>query len=277
MRWTDRTESFVAGSDVRTCVPTRERLRAEAQAPAAKRARRVTESPRRVTESPQPRLPGPPALLPDEYARGAAAAPSVGGLRATPPVPRVPRYVGGVEQRTSSADTRAIAEYLRVCGAQDPKQLAGVWSFTYIARPSGGAASGRKVGDRYFHPPNGGKKLRSMAEVARWHGLSPSTSNVGGISDEEKRALWPSTIRRPSSCKSGARWRSTISDQHAEVIPRTDATDTRWSRAEKRTSLRWRTASSPECAGSPEYARVSPLVEYFFSLASTARGTRRTL
>jgi len=187
VRWTDRTESFVAGSDVRTCVPTRERLRAEAQAPAAKRARRVTESPRRVTESPQPRLPGPPALLPDEYARGAAAAPPVGGLRATPPVPRVPRYVGGVEQRTSSADTRALAEYLRVCGAQDLKQLAGAWSFTYIARPSGGTASGRKVGDRYFHPPNGGKKLRSMAEVARWHGLSPSTSNVGGISDEEKR------------------------------------------------------------------------------------------
>ena len=34
VRWADGTESFVARSDVRVCVPTRERLKAEAQAPA---------------------------------------------------------------------------------------------------------------------------------------------------------------------------------------------------------------------------------------------------
>ena len=179
VRWTDRTESFVTGSDVRICVPTRERLRTEAQAPAPKRARRVTESP-------QPRLPGPAALSPEEYAGGAAPAPPVGGLRATPPVPR-PRSVGGTKQRTVSADTRTLAEYLRVCGAQDPETLAGGWSFTYNKRSNGDTAG---TSDRYYHPPGGGKQLRSMADVARWHGLAPkarASNGSAGLSDEEKR------------------------------------------------------------------------------------------
>ena len=46
VKWSDRNASFLARDDVRVCVPTRERLKAEAQAPTPpKRGRRVTESP----------------------------------------------------------------------------------------------------------------------------------------------------------------------------------------------------------------------------------------
>ena len=48
------------------------------------------------------------------------------------------------------------------------------------------------TGDRYFHPPDGGKQLRSMAEVARYYGLAAATSRGGGgkiLSEEEKREL----------------------------------------------------------------------------------------
>ena len=63
VRWSDRTESFLARGDVRICVPTRERLRAEAQAPTPlpMAARRVTESPQ---APPRPRPPTPPPAPP---------------------------------------------------------------------------------------------------------------------------------------------------------------------------------------------------------------------
>jgi len=43
------------------------------------------------------------------------------------------------------------------------------------------------TGDRYYIPPDGGKQLRSMAEVARWHGLAATTSRGGGSLSKEDR------------------------------------------------------------------------------------------
>ena len=130
VRWADRTESFVARSDVRVCVPTRERLKAEAQAPAPPPPKRA----RRVTESPQPRR--RPAAR-----RRRRRSVGYGARRRRRRGPRRPA------EMNASADTRALAEYLRVCGAQDPEKLASGWTFSYSTRMFGKTAG---TGDRYF-------------------------------------------------------------------------------------------------------------------------------